>query len=140
VFQLERAEGIAWNEKGKMLQDAVEYVQEHVPEDGRIFVGCTRHDRIFTNDILFYFLSGRRSSTKYHELHPGLATTEEVQQKIVAGLREHNVQMVVLTAGDVLEPNESARSSGVRLLDDFIRREFRQVEQFGDYSVWKRHE
>jgi hypothetical protein len=138
AFRLVRAEGIRWNESGKMLQDAVEYVQANVPEDGTIFVGCMRHDRIFTNDIIFYFLSDRRSATKYHELHPGLATTEEVQQKIVSELQEHDVQMVVLKAGDVVEPNESAKSSGVRLLDEFIRTRFRQVQQFGDYSVWKR--
>jgi hypothetical protein len=123
-----------------MLQDAVEYVLANVPEDEKIFVGCLRHDRIFTNDIIFYFLSGRRSATKYHELHPGLADAEEVQQKIVAELREHDVRTVVLKAGDVLEPNESAKSSGVHLLDEFIRREFRQVEQFGDYSVWVKRE
>jgi hypothetical protein len=35
--------------------------------------------------------------------------------------------------------NDSSKSSGVTLLDDYIRRNYHQVEIFGSLSVWLRN-
>ena len=39
---------------------------------------------IMNNDVMLYFLCDRKSVTRYHELHPGLATTLECQKGIKA--------------------------------------------------------
>ena len=86
---------------------------------------------------MFYFLAERHSATKYHELHPGLATTEEVQLEIIDELKRKNVKFIVLWSGaeNVTEPNESSVSSGVTLLDDFIRTNYAPVMYFGPYKI-----
>jgi hypothetical protein len=119
-------------------QRAVCFIQSHTSKHERIFVGNARHDQIFTNDILFYFLADRGSATKYHELHPGLATTLPVQAQIVDDLIRNHVRYVVLWSGvgsTREEPNESGRSSGVNLLDRFLRTHYRRVETYGLYAV-----
>lgn len=116
---------------------AVQFVQGRVPAGQPIFVGNVRHDRIVENDVSFYFLADRPAATKYHELHPGVATTLPIQQAIVLEMRSAGVRCVVLYAGfeDRPEPNESAVSSGIHLLDQFIRSEYQTVQQFGAYEI-----
>jgi hypothetical protein len=36
---------------------AIRYIQEHTAENEAIFVGLNRHDKIFINNLLFYFVS-----------------------------------------------------------------------------------
>jgi hypothetical protein len=115
---------------------AVAYVQAHVPPGKRIFVGNAAHDRILLNDIVFYFLAGRDAGTGYYELHPGFATTAAVQQQIVRDLEDAGVRTVVLFAR--FAGSAGAAGGGAVLLDEYIRENFSQVEQFGDYSIWQR--
>ena len=119
---------------------AVQYVLEHVPPDQAIFVGNVHHDRIFLNDIVFYFLAERRSATQYHHLHPGLATTEPVQRDIINSLEAGPVDLVVLYSGaeGVNEPNLSSVSSGVHILDQFIRANYVPTVTFGQYQIYER--
>jgi len=119
---------------------AVLFVQQEVPEGRPIFVGLSRHDRIFINDIMFYFLANRPSATKYHHLHHGVATTLPVQERIIEDLTGKQVEYVVLYSGseNVIEPNQSGISSGVEALDRFLRQNYRQTRQFGNYTVWKK--
>jgi len=121
-------------------EQAIEYIQSHTSEGDRIFVGNSRHDQIFANDIMFYFLADRHSATKYHELHPGVATTLSVQRAIVEDLKRYDVEYIVLSSlfASVIEPNESGISSGITFLDDFLRRNYQLVEQFGHYTIWKK--
>lgn len=118
---------------------AVEYVVAHTREDEAIFVGNSRHDRIFTNDVGFYFLSGRPSATRFHELFPGVATTLLVQKEIARDIESMGVRCVVLVhARQSEEPNSSAVSSGVYYLDEFIRSRYTPVARFGKYEIRKR--
>jgi len=104
-----------------------------------IFSGVSTHDRVFASDVALYFLSGRRSATKYH-IMPGLATEADIQREIVEDLERARVRYLVLYSGfeDHREPNLSSVSSGVFLLDDFIRDRFRPVARYGDYSILER--
>ncbi len=137
-FDLDRARGIAHPERER-YEEALAHVRDVVPPGERIFVGNGRHDRIYINDVMFYFLSGRGSATRYHELHPGLATTAGVQREIVRELEAHRVGHVVLNdRSHPPEPNASSRSSGVHLLDEYLRREFVPVRTFGTHAVWRR--
>jgi len=116
---------------------AVEYITARTKKDEPIFVGVSRHDRIFTNDVSFYFLSGRPCAAAYSELHPGVATTLKVQKEIAADLLAKDVRWVVLWKGpETLEQNASSVSSGITYLDDFIRSNFSVAASFGNYSVW----
>jgi hypothetical protein len=105
-----------------------------------VYVGLLRHDRVFANDVMFYFLMQRRSPTRYHELHPGLVNTAPVQQEMVADLERHQVKYVVLTDmfEGAKEPNDSGKSSGVTFLDDYIKKNYRLYAQLGTYRVLRR--
>jgi hypothetical protein len=117
---------------------AVNYLRTHAQADELIFVGNQRHDSIFVNDIGFYYLSGHPSASRYSELYPGVATTLPVQQAIIQELDSKNVRWLVLVnIGPSQEPNASADSSGVVLLDEFIRANFRNVAEFGAYQIWE---
>jgi hypothetical protein len=62
-----------------------------------------------------------------------------VQRAIVDELQRGRVPYVVLWVGydDYLEPNESASSSGVTLLDSFLAARYQAVRAFGSYRVLK---
>lgn len=140
-LNLHRARGILMEPaSSKDLEGAVKFVQKCVPEKEKIFVGLPRHDRIFANDVLFYFLSERDSATRYHELHPGVVTTPAVQKEIIGDLIRHQVRYIVLWnhPENMVEPNKSSESSGVTDLDDFIRRHYVTVANFGSYSILKK--
>jgi len=105
-----------------------------------IYVGVGTHDRIFVNEPLIYFLADRPAATRYHELHPGQATTRAVQQEIIDDLEREGVRwMVISTRYDgVREPNASALSSGITDLDDHIGARFRLFAQIGPYTILSR--
>lgn len=125
---------------GRDQARVAEYIRAQTRPDEYVFIGNARHDQIFVNDLMLYFLADRRIPTRYAELHPGLATTLPVQQTIAAELAARDVQWVVLAAGwESREPNASAISSGVTYLDDYIRRYYRPVTSFGNYQVWRRN-
>ena len=118
--------------------DLVRYVRNMVPPEESIFVGNRRHDRIAVNDVVLYFLAERACATRYHELHPGMATTAACQRRIVQDLESAGVNTVVLGDFDNTEPNKGGESSGVRLLDEHIAANFVTVTNFGPYVVMER--
>lgn len=98
-------------------------------------MGNTHHDQVVLNDVLFYFLAERHSATRYHELAPGVATTKGVQATIIGEIEEARVDYVVLR---VDRGYVAGRGAGAEDLDHFIRRAFRPLRSFGDYTVWRR--
>jgi hypothetical protein len=136
-LEIERAEGISItkDESTTGLADAVRYVRDRVAPQELIFVGNSRHDRLVCNATMFYFLSARKSATRYSELDPGIATTGAVQSEIVNELTTHRVRYIVIwTASQSIEPNLSSRSDST-ILDEFIRANYKQVAELGFYSV-----
>lgn len=120
-------------------EPVVEFLRKNTQPADYLFVGNAKHDKIFINDILLYFLAGRRVPSRYTELHPGLATTLEVQRAIVQELQEKDVRWVVTAdLWDSTESNASAVSSGVTLLDNHIRGNCREVAVAGLYKIWRR--
>jgi len=118
---------------------AIKFIQSRTTKDEKIFVGNVRHDRVVNSDVMFYFLSERDSATKYYELHPGVTTTRETQAEIIDELNKAKVRYIILWSGsdDVKEPNESAKSSEVKDLDDFIQKNYKIEEIFGYYKIFK---
>ena len=104
-----------------------------------VFVAARRHDQIFVNDVSLYFLAGRPIPTRYHELHPGVATTAPVQQAIVDELiHDATPWLFVVHYPDSNEANDSAKSSGITLLDEYIKAYYQPVQQYGIYQLWQR--
>lgn len=105
--------------------------------DQPIYVGLAHHDRVFVDDVLTYFAAERRPVTKWYHFDPGLQTTAAIQAQIVADLRASRPPVAVLddTWSGIREPNASALSSGVTLLDDYLSRTFRSIDRRGPYDV-----
>jgi hypothetical protein len=118
---------------------AIRFVQERTADNERIFVGLESHDRIFVNDVLFYFLAKRLSATKWHHFDPGVQTTREIQTEMVRELEAVKPKVVVLRSdwSDVREPNESSISSGVSILNDFIRARYVPTATFAGIQVYE---
>ncbi len=121
------------------VERVAQYLQANTRVNEYVFVGNSRHDLIFVNDLLIHFLADRPSPTRYTELHPGLATTLPVQEAIANELAEKDVQWVVIMHGwESQEPNASSISSGVTFLDDYLRERYMPDTTFESYQVWRR--
>jgi hypothetical protein len=118
---------------------AVRYVQANTTESDEIFVGLPQHERIFVNNVGFYFVSNRRPATKWYHFDPGLQTSKAIQQLMIGDLLTAQPKYVVLDAEweGAREPNASAKSSGVKLLDEFIAGNYQRVATFGSLTVLK---
>jgi hypothetical protein len=118
---------------------AIDYILARTRKDEYIFVGSQRHDLVFINDVIFYFLADRPIPVAYDEMDPGQVTTAPVQEAIVDDLRSKEVRIVVLVEWPIpSEPNCSSLSSGVRILDDFIHGAYDRVVRFRRYEIWQR--
>jgi hypothetical protein len=103
-------------------------LNEVVPPGGRIFSGTPRHDVFLTNDIMLYFLAERDAATFYSCLDAGVTTTAVVQREMIRDLESADARAAIrwrIAQND--EGNEGARSSGVTLLDDYLKRRYRSV-------------
>ena len=128
-----------WRDLDPDLVRIARIVSERTGHRERIFVGNTRHDALGYDAPLVYFLADRMGATRYDNLHPGVVTTLAVQEEMVRDLERRGTKLVVLWDGPPLrEPNESAISSGVFLLDRFLKGRFRETARFGRYRVLER--
>ncbi len=105
-----------------------------------IYFGLKNHDMVFANDVMSYFLVDRPAVSRYHEMHPGLIETEPVQREIVAELERTRPQVIFLTAmfEGAREANDANKSSGVEILDDYIREHYLMYGSSGPYEVMRR--
>ena len=120
------------------LERAVRYVQGRVPPGRAIYVATRRSDLVTSGAPLFYVLAQRPNPTRYDILPPRLVTSAPVQREIVRDLEQNGLPLVVRWAAPITtapEPNGAGRSSGVRLLDDFLAENYRQAARFGSYLI-----
>ena len=119
--------------------DVVQILDHQSPERGPLYAGLPRHDNVFANDVSLYFLAGRPIATRYHELHPGVTTTQAVQEAMVAELTAQAPEwLAFITWGNPNEPNASRFSSGVTLLDEYIHDHYTREHTIGMYELWRR--
>jgi hypothetical protein len=118
----------------------IEFIASHTRPDQRLYVGLTTHDKIFAADNITYFATQRLPATRWSELDPDLESRYDVQTQMVDEFERNVPPYIVLDAEFVQEnePNDSSRSSGVTLLDDYIRDKYQPVASFGLMSVWQR--
>jgi hypothetical protein len=120
----------------------ISYISDHTSPGERIFIGLSRHDRILMNDLLTYFASERLPATRWSHFDPDLQTRADIQTEMINELDRQGVRYVILEGqydSVVQASNDSSKSSGVTLLDDYIRRNYHQVETLGSLSVWLRN-
>jgi hypothetical protein len=121
-------------------ENALDYVARHARQNDRVFVGLSRHDTVFINDVSAYFMLGRLPATKWHHVDPGLQTSQAIQTQMVAELDHVKPEYVWLesTWEDHREPNQSIVSSGVRLLDTYIATHYVPVQSFAAITILRR--
>ena len=71
-------------------------------------------------------------------MQPGVVTTAPVQNEIVDSLQRAHTRVVVRwldPRGEQVEPNGSSRSSGVHILDDYLRGHYHPIARYGVYQV-----
>jgi hypothetical protein len=121
-------------------QAALRYVVSHSSDFDRLFVGLTRHDKLVMNDVSAYFLSRRIPATKWHQFDPGLQTSARIQLEMIRDLQEHKPKLVWIESSFdwIVEPNDSALSSGVTALDDYLRSRYEPAAGFGTIHILKR--
>lgn len=119
---------------------ALAYIRDRTRPEDPLFVGLTRHDKIFVNDVSAYFLANRRPATHWYHFDPGLQTSAPIQRQMIADLEASRPPVVWLesTWNDVREPNRSAESSGVRLLDDYLAAHYVAEATFGPIIIARR--
>lgn len=117
----------------------IEFVQTHTRPDQRLFVGLSRNDRTIGNDNLIYFATQRMPATKWSHFDPGLQNSYTVQSDMVGELQAASPPYIVLDSefDSIYEPNDGSVSTGVTLLDDFIRSRYKYVQSFGEMSIWQ---
>ena len=115
----------------------IEFIDTHTRPDQKLFVGVSRHDKIYTNDMLIYFASQRLPATAWAEFDTDLQSQDEIQKQMIRDLEHNRPPFIVLDSEfeNVSEPNDSARSSGVTLLDDYIGKNYKHVRTFGALSI-----
>jgi hypothetical protein len=118
----------------------IEFIDSHTAADQKLYVGGTRHDIIFANDNLIYFGSQRMPATKWSHFDPFLQNTYNIQTEMIHELAATAPPYIVLNSeyDSVREANASSRSTGVTLLDEYIRSKYRPVQTFGMMSIWQR--
>lgn len=152
-FQSERVEvdlgnfsGFKLNKRqAEKLEFLKNYVDDNVPAGEEIFVGNHRHDVIIIGDTMVQFLLDRPPATRYHELHPAISDTAEVQREMIADLEEKRVRFLILKrifADSTLEKGKAdfrknLPEIGAQNLDEFIQANYAQVKQIGPYTAWR---
>lgn len=145
MVEIEKVAGIKVpDEEAQNLTKLVNFVKSHVPPDQAIFVGLHRHDVIVIGDVMVYYLIDRPIATKFHELHPAIADTEQVQKEIISELRENEVSLIVLKhifTNAQLDPVKqnllvNLPHIGAKNLDSYILENFNKIRSFGPYEVW----
>jgi len=120
----------------------VSYLLGHTSSSETIFIGLSQHDRILYNDLLTYFIAGRLPATRWSHFDPDLQTRADIQQQMTDEIDAQAVRFIVLEPefNQVTEPsNDSSKSSGVKLLDDYIHSNYHPIQMFGDVSVLLRN-
>jgi hypothetical protein len=118
------------------LKNAVTYVKNITLKNEYIYVGVKNHDKVIFNLPIIYFLSERKSATKYHEFNSGLINTFQVQKEIIHELKDKYVRVIVLTPGWRFEPNLSSIDTKIDLLDDYILNNYELIKTYGIYEIW----
>jgi len=115
------------------------YLARHSNPADRVLVGLARTDRIFANAMFLNYAANRLPGTHWSQFDPGLQNRRDIQQQMIGELARGDVKWVVRDASPPMdEPNGSALSSGINLIDDYVDAHYRPVGRADDVSIWLR--
>jgi hypothetical protein len=141
-LQVDVADGVRVTpSEARSLRRVASVVDERAPPDQPIFVANPRHDILRVGNPLLYVLLDRSNPTRYDVMQPGVVTTAPVQREMVDDLERTRPAVVVrwlARTAQRREPNGAGRSSGVRILDRYLLRRYREISRFGDYAILSR--
>jgi hypothetical protein len=123
------------------LERAVAALQARVPRGSPTYVATRRADRVTSGYPLLYVLADRPNVSRYDIEAPGVVTSLAVQREIVEDLERARPAAVVRDTSPITaapEANDSGRSSGVRLLDDYLGRAYEPAARSGRFVVLAR--
>jgi hypothetical protein len=123
------------------LERAVADLRRRVPPGAPTYVATRRADLVTSGSPLLYVLAGRANATRYDIAAPGIVTSAPVQREIVADLERTRPPAVVRdtsAATAAPEPNLAGRSSGVRILDEYLARAYRPAARYGPFTILQR--
>jgi hypothetical protein len=138
ALDLPVADGVrARPQRALALERAARFVRARVPAGEPIYVATRRSDLITSGNPLLYVLADRPNVSRYDIAAPGVVTSAPVQREIVADLRRERPLVVRWIAPITAEPepNRAGESSGVRILDEYLAHEYRQVAKLGYYVM-----
>ncbi len=116
-------------------RDLVVTVRACTPEGAPIFSGVADTSRLFVNDAMLYFLADRPSPTRWFEMEPGLTGAAKGQEEVVQELSRARVAHAVLWNVISNEPNATATSTGIHILDRAIAERYPRTSTFGPYTL-----
>jgi hypothetical protein len=121
-------------------RQAVQFVMSNSTPGQPIFVANGTNDKTFANNNAFYFLTGRQPASKWSLFDVGLQSSEAFQDIIVEELQQKRPPIIVIDTefDGVEEPNDSAKHSGVNILDDYIHQHYKEVVRFDPYAILQR--
>jgi hypothetical protein len=122
----------------RALRRVMRVVRRRARPGRPVLVAPPRFDRVRFGDPMLNVLLQRPNPTRYDVMQPGVVTTAKVQREMARDLIRSRAPVVVrwvLPAAGRREPNRSARSSGVHLLDRTIAARYRRLVRYGDYVV-----
>jgi hypothetical protein len=133
------ADGVrTWAADARALRRVMRTVGRRAGPGRPVLVAPPRFDRVRVGDPLLNVLLHRPSPTRYDVMQAGVVTTAKVQREMARDLVRSRAPVVVRWVAPIArerEPNGSARSSGVRLLDRAIARRYRRIARYGDYVI-----
>jgi hypothetical protein len=121
--------------EARALERVVSLVRARVPPGQSIYVAPARSDLVRYSNSILYVLAERDNASQRDF---GLLTSATAQRSLVDRLRIARPRVVVRwtdPVSSVAEPNLRGRPSGVRLLDDYVRSDYRLVERLYHYDV-----
>ena len=118
------------------------YLARHSAPDDKVLVGLARTDQYVINSMFLNYAANRLPGTHWSQYDPGLQSRLDIQRQMVRELSALDVRWVVrdATLGPSTEPNDSALSTGVTLLDDTVAARYRPVGGAGGVSLWLRRD
>jgi hypothetical protein len=114
------------------------YIKNNTGKEERIHSGTGRHDKIYVNDATLYFLAQRMPASKWHHYEPGIQNSRKIQREIINDLEKNKVSLIMRDSrwDEIREPNKSAISSNVFLLDQYLEKHFHKEISFGSIVIY----
>jgi len=126
-------------EEADDVSRTVKFIKENTSKEKKIYIGNSVHWKDdFGGSLILYYLADRLPGVKYYELAPGLITNPDVQRGMKDSLIRENVKLLVLQDIDLEGLTEKDVAHDKLILDDFIRNNYRPVEKFGKFNIYKR--